>query len=206
MARISVPWHSESCTGLQLQFSFKGWTANTLPSGLPGRIGEGARLNFDERPELNYLLGRKIEVVRRGRGILGRKNKHRLAPSWQPGFRRGHRNCAPHEIGHAPARCHRYERNQRLDLRMYFDDIVLFRHKGRTGAMKLLLVEDDPMVGGLLKTALSEAGYGVELCENAECGELAMRLEAFDAVVLDLGLPDKSGLDVLKSLRRAQSE
>jgi len=84
--------------------------------------------------------------------------------------------------------------------------LCYFRYQARTGPMKLLLVEDDPMVGGLLKTALSEAGYGVELCENAECGELALRLQAFDAVVLDLGLPDKSGLDVLKSLRRAQSE
>ncbi|MGO9545406.1 MAG: response regulator transcription factor [Rhodomicrobium sp.] len=72
--------------------------------------------------------------------------------------------------------------------------------------MKLLLVEDDPMVGELLKTALSEAGYGVELCEDAECGELALKVQTFDAVVLDLGLPDKSGLDVLKSMRRAKSE
>ena len=71
--------------------------------------------------------------------------------------------------------------------------------------MKLLLVEDDPMVGGLLKTALGEAGYGVELCENAACGELAARVRTFDAIVLDIGLPDKSGLDLLKSIR-AQSE
>jgi two-component system, OmpR family, response regulator QseB len=72
--------------------------------------------------------------------------------------------------------------------------------------MKLLLVEDDPMVGGLLKTALGEAGYSVELCENAACGELAARVQTFDAIVLDIGLPDKSGLDLLKSIRRAQSE
>jgi len=72
--------------------------------------------------------------------------------------------------------------------------------------MKLLLVEDDSMVGGLLKTALSEAGYSVELCADAEGGELAMKLHSFEAVILDIGLPDKSGLDLLKSLRRAQSE
>ena len=72
--------------------------------------------------------------------------------------------------------------------------------------MKLLLVEDDPMVGGLLETALREAGYNVELCPDAECAELAMKVQSFDVVVLDIGLPDKSGLDFLKSLRRAQSE
>ncbi len=72
--------------------------------------------------------------------------------------------------------------------------------------MKLLLVEDDPMVGELLKAALSEAGYGVELCEDAECAELAIKLQSFDAIVLDIGLPDKSGLEVLKALRNAQSE
>jgi len=72
--------------------------------------------------------------------------------------------------------------------------------------MKLLLVEDDPMVGGLLKTALGEAGYSVEHCEDAEGAGLAMRLQSFDAVVLDIGLPDKSGLDLLKSMRSAQCE
>jgi DNA-binding response OmpR family regulator len=72
--------------------------------------------------------------------------------------------------------------------------------------MKLLLVEDDPMVGGLLKTALGEAGYHVQLCADAESAELAMKVHGFDAVVLDVGLPDKSGLDLLKSLRRGQSE
>ncbi len=72
--------------------------------------------------------------------------------------------------------------------------------------MKLLLVEDDPMVGGLLKAALGEAGYAVELCADAESAELAMKVGSFDAVVLDIGLPDGCGLGLLKSLRRAQSD
>jgi DNA-binding response OmpR family regulator len=72
--------------------------------------------------------------------------------------------------------------------------------------MKLLLVEDDPMVGRLLETALGEAGYSVELCEDAECASLAMRTQSFGAVVLDIGLPDKSGLELLQSIRRARSE
>ncbi len=72
--------------------------------------------------------------------------------------------------------------------------------------MKLLLVEDDPMVGSLLETALTQVGYAVELCADAECGEYAIKTQAFDAVILDIGLPRKSGLDLLKSLRRAQCE
>lgn len=72
--------------------------------------------------------------------------------------------------------------------------------------MKLLLVEDDPMVGGLLETALAQAGYTVGLCGDAECAELAVRTQTFDVVILDIGLPDKSGLEVLKYLRRTQSE
>jgi DNA-binding response OmpR family regulator len=72
--------------------------------------------------------------------------------------------------------------------------------------MKLLLVEDDPMVGGLLKTALGEAGYAVELCADAESAEFAMKVRAYDVIVLDIGLPDKSGLEFLRSLRRGQSD
>lgn len=72
--------------------------------------------------------------------------------------------------------------------------------------MNLLLVEDDPMLGGLLKTALREAGYRVALSVDADSAELAMKAQRFDVVVLDIGLPDRSGLDFLKSLRAAQSE
>jgi DNA-binding response OmpR family regulator len=71
--------------------------------------------------------------------------------------------------------------------------------------MKLLLVEDDPMLGELLKTALGDAGYNVQLCGDAECAELAIRLDDFHAVVLDIGLPDRSGLELLKSMRREKS-
>ncbi len=72
--------------------------------------------------------------------------------------------------------------------------------------MRLLLVEDDPMVGGLLKTALGEAGYSVELCEDAGSAELALKTQAFGVAVLDIGLPGKSGLELLKSMRRAKLE
>ncbi len=72
--------------------------------------------------------------------------------------------------------------------------------------MNLLLVEDDPMLGQLLSTALGEAGYAVELCDSAECALTANKAQAFDVIVLDIGLPDKSGLDFLQTMRRAKSE
>jgi two-component system response regulator QseB len=72
--------------------------------------------------------------------------------------------------------------------------------------MKLLLVEDDPMVGSLLETALGQSGYAVHWCTDAECGELAVKLQPFDVVILDIGLPDRSGLDLLRLLRRTNRE
>ncbi len=72
--------------------------------------------------------------------------------------------------------------------------------------MNLLLIEDDSMVGDLLKAALSQAGYVVNLCVDAECGELAAKLQPFDVVILDIGLPDRSGLDLLKVMRRSQPD
>jgi DNA-binding response OmpR family regulator len=72
--------------------------------------------------------------------------------------------------------------------------------------MKILLVEDDPMVGQLLTHALSDAGYDAELCADAACASLAINTSTFDAVVLDIGLPDKSGLDLLKAMRRNRSD
>jgi DNA-binding response OmpR family regulator len=72
--------------------------------------------------------------------------------------------------------------------------------------MQLLLVEDDPMVGKLLETALSAGGYTTHWCTDAECAEDTLKASAFDAIVLDIGLPGKSGLDFLRTIRRQQVE
>ncbi len=68
--------------------------------------------------------------------------------------------------------------------------------------MKLLLVEDDVLLVESLRPKLNKAGYVVEWADNGVDGEF-MALEVdFDGIILDLGLPQKSGLDVLKELRR----
>ena len=67
---------------------------------------------------------------------------------------------------------------------------------------RILLVEDDPALARGLSAGLKAAGYAVDV---ADCGDMALALargEPFALITLDLGLPDMSGLDVLRALRR----
>lgn len=66
---------------------------------------------------------------------------------------------------------------------------------------RLLLVEDDKMMGQAVKVALSQAGYVVDLVTEAEDAEAALEIIAYDAIVLDINLPGKSGLELAKDLR-----
>jgi len=68
--------------------------------------------------------------------------------------------------------------------------------------LRLLLIEDDPQLGRALLHALTDSGYAASWVRNVEDGDLHLRTQAFDALLLDLGLPDGSGLDVLRRLRR----
>jgi two-component system KDP operon response regulator KdpE len=65
----------------------------------------------------------------------------------------------------------------------------------------VLVVDDEPQIQKLLKVALSAAGYRVTLAGTAAQALRAIATAAPDVVVLDLGLPDRSGLDVLKDMR-----
>ena len=67
--------------------------------------------------------------------------------------------------------------------------------------MKVLVVEDDPTVGNFVKRGLEEQRWGVHLVADGEEAERVAASEAFDLLILDLRLPGKSGMDVLKSLR-----
>jgi DNA-binding response OmpR family regulator len=67
--------------------------------------------------------------------------------------------------------------------------------------MRLLLVEDDPALGPELRNALSREGYAVDLVtDGVHAGQMG-ETEPYDLVVLDLGLPRRSGLELLKSWR-----
>jgi len=65
----------------------------------------------------------------------------------------------------------------------------------------ILLVEDDRMLGRALTAALGQEGWRVVHCEDAAGARLALVDHGFVAVLLDLGLPDGSGLDVLAAMR-----
>ncbi len=67
--------------------------------------------------------------------------------------------------------------------------------------MKLLLVEDDATLRAALRSALEQAGYAVDTADNGTDALHRGATEAFDAVVLDLGLPLLDGLSVLKRWR-----
>jgi two-component system OmpR family response regulator len=69
--------------------------------------------------------------------------------------------------------------------------------------MRILLVEDDPTLRTQLRTGLHEAGYAVDEADNGRDAHFLGDTEAFDAVVLDLGLPVLDGLSVLKRWRSA---
>lgn len=68
--------------------------------------------------------------------------------------------------------------------------------------MRLLLVEDDTTLNRKLAAALGQAGYAVDVAESGIEAEQMGDMESYDIVVLDLGLPGRSGWDVLRSWRR----
>ncbi|HJV79246.1 response regulator [Noviherbaspirillum sp.] len=68
--------------------------------------------------------------------------------------------------------------------------------------MRILLVEDDAMIGDAVRTSLRQDGYAVEWVRDGRAAEAALSAEHFDLVLLDLGLPDKDGIAVLQSLRQ----
>ena len=70
----------------------------------------------------------------------------------------------------------------------------------------MLLVEDDADIAGRLAGGLREAGFVVEHAADGATGLAFAEGENFDAVILDLGLPDISGVDVLKRWRTAGRE
>ncbi|ATE59896.1 response regulator transcription factor [Thauera sinica] len=69
--------------------------------------------------------------------------------------------------------------------------------------MRLLLVEDDAALGERLRGRLAQAGYAVDLVADGIDGAHLGATEPYDAVILDLGLPRKPGLAVLRDWRAA---
>ena len=69
--------------------------------------------------------------------------------------------------------------------------------------MRVLVIEDDKNLNRQIKDALGEAGYAVDVAFDGEEGHFLGDTEPYDAVVLDIGLPQMDGLSVLEEWRRA---
>src|ERR1700742_972832 len=68
--------------------------------------------------------------------------------------------------------------------------------------MRLLLVEDEPEIQGFLKQPLANAGYDVDAARDGRTAiELASQ-KKYDVLIVDLGLPDQDGIDLILQLRR----
>jgi two-component system, OmpR family, response regulator len=72
--------------------------------------------------------------------------------------------------------------------------------------MRVLLVEDDAMIGASVQKGLRQDAFSVDWVREARSAEAAVAAHTYDVLLLDLGLPGKSGTEVLKSLRRTGSD
>jgi DNA-binding response OmpR family regulator len=71
--------------------------------------------------------------------------------------------------------------------------------------MRVLVIEDDAMVARVVARALEMADYAVDVSDNATEGTERALQHQYDAILLDLELPDRDGMDVVRSLRAAGS-
>lgn len=67
--------------------------------------------------------------------------------------------------------------------------------------MRVLLVEDDRMIGESAHHALKDASYAVDWVRDGDAALAAIATQAYDLVLLDLGLPKRDGLEVLRNIR-----
>ena len=67
--------------------------------------------------------------------------------------------------------------------------------------MRLLLVEDDPMIGEAVQDLLRAEHYAVDWARDGDAADTALRTQTYDLVLLDIGLPRRDGLTVLRDLR-----
>ena len=72
--------------------------------------------------------------------------------------------------------------------------------------MRVLVIEDDPMIGRAVVAGLNDGGYTVDWVRDGAEAELALASGVYDLALLDLGLPRRDGLEILKSLRRSGKE
>jgi heavy metal response regulator len=68
--------------------------------------------------------------------------------------------------------------------------------------MRLLVIEDNPKIARFIRQGLTEQGYAVDVAERGHDGEEMAASEPYDAIILDIMLPDQDGVQVCRNLRR----
>jgi two-component system, OmpR family, response regulator QseB len=71
--------------------------------------------------------------------------------------------------------------------------------------MRVLVIEDDPMIGRAVMAGLQDGGYAVDWVRDGLEADAALSHRLYDLALLDLGLPRRDGLEILKDLRRSGS-
>ena len=72
---------------------------------------------------------------------------------------------------------------------------------GHNARMRILLAEDDAMIGEVVHDALRAEGHAADWVRDGAQADTALTTTTYDLLLLDLGLPRQSGLDVLRALR-----
>ena len=72
--------------------------------------------------------------------------------------------------------------------------------------MRILLVEDDELLGNGLQVGLQQSGYAADWVKDGQAAELFLGAGTYDLMILDIGLPKRSGLEVLRTLRNGGSD
>jgi two-component system OmpR family response regulator len=78
---------------------------------------------------------------------------------------------------------------------------VGYKRGGRRRPLRILIVEDEARISARLAAALGQAGYVVDCAADGARGDFLAQTERYDAVVLDLGLPNVDGLTILRRWR-----
>jgi DNA-binding response OmpR family regulator len=73
-------------------------------------------------------------------------------------------------------------------------------------SVRVLVVEDDPMIGRAVVSGLHDGGYAADWVRDGAEAELALANGVYDLALLDLGLPRRDGMEILKNVRRTGSE
>jgi DNA-binding response OmpR family regulator len=71
--------------------------------------------------------------------------------------------------------------------------------------MRVLVVEDEKQIAGFVKKGLEEQGFTVDVCDNGNDGYALATSQSYNAIVLDIMLPGRDGLSILRNLRKQKN-